>query len=203
MKTFINTYIKLKENISHFFYTDLKDKNYSLFINKYKKIYFEKNYNHYDIIKLSFLLSQPYNIALNILQTNGYITLYSPIANSIINLGTTKTVDKNGNKQYIKSTYINDRYTRDYIYFDQFNSVTDSISILYNVNINMINELNLFRNIYNKDKIRETVQKHNIKLKSFIEKLDNERKLKLKLSKDYDKIIGAQHAYNKLLIDLK
>jgi len=203
MKTFINIYIKLKENISHFFYTDSKDKNYSSFINKYKKIYFERNYNQYDIIKLSFLLSQPYNIALNILQTNGYITLYSPVANSIINLGTTKTMNKVGNKQYIKSTYINDIYTRDYIYFDQFNSVTDSMSILFNININMINELKLFRNIYNKDRIREIVQKHNIKLKSFIEKLDNERKLKLKLSKDYDKIIGAQHAYNKLLIDLK
>jgi hypothetical protein len=203
MKTFINTYIKLKENISHFFYTDSKDKNYVSFINKYKKIYFEKNYNHYDIIKLSFLLSQPYNIALNILQTNGYITLYSPVANSIINLGTTKTVDKNGNKQYIKSTFINDKYTRYYIYFDQFNSVTDSITIIFNININIINELKLFRNIYNKDRIREIVQKHNVKLKSFIEKLDNERKLKLKLSKDYDKIIGAQHAYNKLLIDLK
>ena len=201
-KDFIRTYIKIKENISHFFYTDSRGKNYVSFIEKYKRIYFSKNYNHYDLMKLSFMLSQPYNICLNILQTNGFLTLYNPTAENIINLGNMKTIDKNNKKKYMLTTFINDRFIRDYVFFDQYNGVRDSISVLFNINIKIIKDLDLFRNIYNKHRLSEITERYSTKINNFLEKLDNERKLKLKLSKDYDKIIGAQQSYNKILMDL-
>ena len=201
-KDFIRTYIKIKENISHFFYTDSRGKNYVSFIEKYKKMFFSKNYNHYDLMKLSFMLSNPYNICLNILQTNGFLTLYNPTSDNIINLGSMKTIDKNNKKKYMLTTFINDRFIRDYVFFDQYNGVRDSISVLFNINIKLIKDLDLFRNIYNKHRLTEITERYSTKINKFLEKLDNERKLKLKLSKDYDKIIGAQQSYNKILMDL-
>ena len=165
-------------------------------------MFFSKNYNHYDLMKLSFMLSNPYNICLNILQTNGFLTLYNPTSDNIINLGNMKTIDKNNKKKYMLTTFINDRFIRDYVFFDQYNGVRDSISVLFNINIKLIKDLDLFRNIYNKHRLTEITERYSTKINKFLEKLDNERKLKLKLSKDYDKIIGAQQSYNKILMDL-
>jgi hypothetical protein len=200
---FIDMYIRMRENINHLFYPDKRGENFSSFINKYRKIYFNNNYNHYDLIKLSCVLSQPYNLCLNITSTNGYLSLYNPIPENIINIGTIRTMDeKEKRKKYIPATLINDRFTKEYVFYMSYDSVKDNMNIICRFDINILTQLKLFRNIYNGDRLKNITQKYSIKIDKFVKKLKEEEKLKLKLSKDYDKIIGAGKAYNKLLIDL-
>jgi hypothetical protein len=200
---FVDTYIKMRENINHLFYPDKRDENFSSFINKYRKIYFNNNYNHYDLIKLTCILSQPYNLCLNINFTNGYLSLYNPIPENIINIGIIRTIDEKENKKkYIKSTFINDRFIREYVFYINYDSLKDNMNIICRFDIKMLKDLKLFTNIYNINRLKNITQKYSIKIDKFIKKLKEEEKLKLNLSKDYDKIIGTGKAFNKLLMDL-
>ena len=200
----IRQYIRTKEIIRNLFYPDKRDKSYKDFIEKYRKIYFAKNYNHYDLIKLAFLRAQPYNICLNIIQTNAYLPLYNPNPEYIMNLGTIKTFDKiGGKKKYILSTFIDDRFLRGYCYFNSYDAVRESIICVFNFDIDIINKLELFKNIYNKEKLQDITTRYSYKIQKYIDKLSVEQKAKLKLSQDYDKIINSHKAFDKIITDLK
>lgn len=199
----IRQYAKTKENIKNLFYPDKRNNNYTEFINKYRKLYIGQNYNHYDLIKLSYLLSQPYNICRNIIQTNGYLPLYNPSPEYIMNLGTMKVFDKKKKKRYILSTFIGDRFLRGYCYFISYNADRESIMCVFNFNIDIINRLKLFRNIYNKDRLTEIITRYGFKIKKFIDKLSEEQKLKLKLSQDYDKIVKSSKTFDEIIMDIK
>ena len=149
------------------------------------------------------MCAQPYNICLNIIQTNGYLPLYNPNPEYIMNLGTIKAFDKPGaKKKYILSSFIGDRYLRGYCYFNNYNAVRDSIMCIFNFDIRLINELKLFRNIYNKEKLKDITTRYSYKIQRFVDKLSAEQKLKLNLSKDYDKIINSNKTFDKIISDL-
>ena len=198
----IRQYIKVKENIKNLFYPDKRNNNYTNFINEYRKKLYAMNYNHYDLIKLSYLLSQPYNICRNIIQTNSYLPLYNPSPEYIMNLGIMKVYDKKKTKKYILSTFIGDRFLRGYCYFINYNADRESIMCIFNINIEIINKLQLFRNIYNKDRLNEIIKKYSFKIDRYVDKLSEEQKLNLKLSQDYDKIVKSSKIFNEILMDI-
>jgi hypothetical protein len=199
----IKQYIQIKETIKNLFYSDKRDKNYTNFIEKYRKEFFIKNYNHYDLIKLSLLCAQPYNICLNIVQTNAYLPLYNPNPEYIMNINMIKAFNEfGGKKKYILSSFIGDRFLRGYCYFNNYDAIRDSIMCIFNFNIDLIVKLQLFRNIYNKDKLKELTTRYSYKIQKYIDKLSAEQKLKLTLSKDYDKIINSHKAFEQIISDL-
>jgi len=194
--TFINNYIKINDIKENLYYDDKKNKNYSDFLNKYSNIYRNK-YSTYNPFKLSFLLSNPYNIALHIDKTDSYLLVYYPYATNIYNLDKSK-IFFNNKKEYINTTYMNKNNIMDYIYFDTINPDKDTI---YNFIKLDKTYLALFEDIYNKDRLKEIVEKYENKIDRFVKKLDLSIKYKTPLSKDYLIIIEFKNTFIKLLND--
>jgi hypothetical protein len=119
-----------------------------------------------------------------------------------MNLGMMKVFDKKKNKKYILSTFIGDRFLRGYCYFINYNADRESIMCIFNINIDIINKLKLFTNIYNKDRLKEIITKYGYKIQKFINKLTEEQKLKLKMSQDYDKIVKSSKTFDEIIMDI-
>jgi len=194
--TFIDKYIFMNDIKESLYYNDKRNKNYSNFLDNYSNIYRNK-YNNYDPFKISFLLSNPYNIALNISTTDSFLLIYYPYATNIYHLDKTKTLRKN-KKEYISATFMNKNNIADYIYFDVINPDKDTI---YNIIKLDKTYLSLFNEIYNKDRLKEIVEKYEYKIDRFVQKLDTELKYKTPLSKDYSVIIKFKSTFVKLLND--
>jgi len=196
LNTIVNNYKKINDIKESLYYLDKRNKDYSNFLNTYSEIYRNK-YSNYDSFKISFLLSNPYNIALNINTTDSYLLIYYPYATNIYHLDKTKTLEKN-RKTYIDTTYMNRDNIRDYIYFDVINPDKNTI---YNIIKLDKTYLSLFDDIYNKDRLKHIVVKYEVKIDRFVQKLVTEIKYKAPLSKDYSVIIKFKETFTKLLND--
>jgi hypothetical protein len=194
MNTIIDNYIKINDIKENLYYEDKRGKKYDKFLNTYSDIYRNK-YSNYDPFKLSFILSNPYNLALNIDGTNSYLLIYYPYATNIYHLDKTKTI-VNKKKQYIPTTYMNIDNAKEYIYFDVINADKDT---LYNIIKIDKTYLEIFKDIYNKDRLKQIVEKYEDKIDRFISKLETDVKYKAPLSKDYNIIIKFQVTFKKLL----
>lgn len=197
MNTIIDNYIKINDIKNSLYFKDKRGKSYEGFLNTYKNIYNDK-YSNYNPFKISFLLSNPYNIALNIEGTNSYLLSYYPYATNIYNIDKIKTMILN-KKQYIDTTYVNINNIKDYIYFDTINPDKDTI---YNFIKLDKSYLNIFKKIYDKDRLKEIVEKYENKIDKYLLKLDTAKKYKAPLPTDYNVIIKFRQTFNKLLNDI-
>lgn len=193
----INNYIKIVDLKNQLFYPDKNDKSYKDFINKYKDIYRNK-YSNYDNFKLSFLLSNPYNISLNITGTNSFIIVNYPVTDNIFDLSKTKTIINN-KKEYVLTTYMNPNDLRGYLLYNNLDSDRDTISNFIKIDKTY---LKIFPMIYDKFNLKYIVEKHNFKIKKYLDKLEKEKEFGVPLSKTYDVISKYGDTYIKLMNDL-
>jgi hypothetical protein len=206
---FITTYLNLKDKIKGLYYPDKRGKSYKDFIEKYKNIFSEKYdidfINNSDKIKLSFVLSQPYNILYPITGTSCYLPIYYPVTDNIVCLGKTK-IYKNKNKKnkknnkYINTTLINNINTKGIYYYDNYNSDRDIITNLILIDNKYIK---LFRNIYNKDRIEKIVTLYTNKIDKYMNNIENSKKYNAPLPKDYFTISKAKESYNNMINIIK
>lgn len=196
---FIKRYLDLKDKIKGLYYPDKRGKSYKNFIEKYKKIYSEKYdidfINNSDKIKLSFVLSQPYNILYPIIGTDCYLPIYYPVTDNIVCLGKTK-IYINNKRKYINTTLINNINIKGICYYDNYNSDRDIITNIIAIDNKYIK---LFDNIYNKDRIKKIVTQYKNKIDRFINNIDNSKKYKIPLPKDYTIISKVKDSYNNLI----
>jgi hypothetical protein len=198
INTIIDNFIKINDIKKNLYFKDKRNKSYEEFLNKYTNIYNDR-YNNYDSFKLSFLLSNPYNIALNIEGSTSYLLTYYPYATNIYNIDKTKTIINN-KKEYIYTTYMNINNIKDYIFFNEINPDKDTISNYIKLDKSYID---LFRYIYNKDRLKQIVETYENKIDKYITKLNTARQYKAPLPLDYNIIIKFKQTFIKLLNDIK
>ena len=194
---FIPSYLKLKDIISTLYNQDKRGKSFDMFLTEYK-LKFEDKYQEFDKLKLAFVLTQPYNIIYSITGTDSFLSIYYPVAENIVNLGKTK-IFVNNKKKYINTLLFNSMYTKGYCYFDNYNSNRDMITNIIQIDKKYIN---LFKNIYNKDRIKEILQTYKSKIDKYIKKAKDSLEYKAPLPKDYTIISNVYTSYNNLFIDI-
>ncbi len=192
--TFIYNFIKLNDIKTQLFHVDKNGKSYKDFIEKYTQIYKDK-YSEYDSFKLSFLLANPYNVCLNIDNTNSYLIINSPYADNTYSLGKSKTM-KNNKKEYVLTTLMKYNNIRGYLIYNNIDSDKETISNLIKIDDEY---LKIFKSIFNKLNTKKIVNMHQMKIDKYLIKLDKDREFKAPLSKDYDVISKYGKAYDRLL----
>jgi hypothetical protein len=192
--TFIYNFIKLNDIKTQLYHVDKNGKSYKDFIEKYTQIYKDK-YSEYDSFKLSFLLANPYNVCLNIDNTNSYLIINSPYADNTYSLGKSKIM-KNNKKEYVLTTLMKDNNIRGYLIYNNIDSDKETISNLIKIDDEY---LKIFKSIFNKLNTKKIVNMHQMKIDKYLIKLDKDREFKAPLSKDYDVISKYGKAYDRLL----
>jgi len=196
--TFIYNFIKLNDIKTQLYHVDKNGKSYKDFIEQYSQIYKDK-YSNYDSFKLSFLLANPYNICLNIDNTDSYLIINNPYVDNIFSLGKTKIMIKD-KKKYVLTTLMKDNNIRQYLIYNNIDTDRETIGNLIKIDNTY---LKIFNSIFNKLNTKKIVNIHQIKIDKYLNKLDKDREFKAPLSKDYDVISKYGNAYTRLLNDLE
>ena len=122
---------------------DIKDSEYRYLpelIELLKNNITNKNYDNYEKILSCFLLSNPYNLASNILGTNNYMYMYEPTQENIYTLSTTTKLGKK------LDNFVNPIYLSKYLYYHNLDVDGTSMYFVNYVHPKLIE--NLYR-IYN------------------------------------------------------
>ncbi len=188
--------MKLKDTLKSLYFPDKRGKSYKDFIEKYKKIFKEK-YTDYDPLKLSVIMTYPYNIVYSIIGTNSLISCYMPVVNNIYGIDKIK-VFLNNKKQYINKVFIDMKYTKGLSIYQSYNPDKD---VVQNITYIEPKYLKLYKSIYNNDRIKIILQKYIDKMNKFVNKKYEERIIKSKeigfpLPKDYTIISNVNQTYN-------
>lgn len=196
LKKYFTENMKLKDTLKSLYFSDKKNKSYKDFIEKYKKIFKEK-YIDYDPLKLSVIMTYPYNIVYSIISTNSLISCYMPVTNNIYNIDKIK-IFSNNKKQYINKVFIDIKYTKGISIYQNYNPDTDTVQNITHIEPKY---LKLYKSIYNNDRIKIILQKYIDKMDKFVNQKYEDRIIKSKkigfpLPKDYTIISNVNQTYN-------
>jgi hypothetical protein len=194
---FIPRYLKILDSIKQLYYPDKRDKNYSDIIYKYKKNYLKYLTSSIDKLKLGLVLSLPYNLCINITGTEQYLSLYNPTIDNIYALQKIKGYD-GIKKIYRRESFIDLLYLSGYIIYLNFRN--DTISGLTNIDKQYVKILN---KIYNRKRLESTTKPVHTKIEKYLQKIKDQNKFKVPLSKDYSTISKIGSIYDKIISDIE
>lgn len=147
-KRYINQYIYMQDTIRKIMNPADEDKDFRDFIkrkqNEIKSILTDEN----ERILMAFLLGTPFNIAINVLPTDLYMSVYSPTLNNVYGISSLLPF------KYIPKTFVDSAHLRGILHFMSINIDTNTMGMLSYVPKKYFRYL---RSIYGSDKIKKTI----------------------------------------------